>query len=122
MAVHVFKTAHHPRFTTDCQELAVDVAMATAAAPTYLPAHVTARGLGLVDGGLWANNPAGLAVAEGIGTLGWAASDIRVLSVGCLDDALEIPHPDRRSADRLAALGLLHVRAIRRVTRPGDGS
>ena len=84
--VYVFKTAHHPRLRTDYRELAIDAAMATAAAPTYFAQHVTANDVGLVDGGLWANNPAGLAVVEAIGTLGWPADQLNVLSVGCLDD------------------------------------
>lgn len=84
--VYIFKTAHHPRLQTDRRELALDAAMATAAAPTYFAQHVTANDVGLVDGGLWANNPAGLAVVEAIGILGWPADQINLLSVGCLDD------------------------------------
>jgi patatin-like phospholipase/acyl hydrolase len=36
--VYIFKTRHHTRLTRDHTELMVDVAMATMAAPTYLPA------------------------------------------------------------------------------------
>ena len=84
--VYIFKTAHHPRLKTDYKELAVDVAMATAAAPTYFAQHITANDVGLVDGGLWANNPTGIAVVEAIATLGWAPDDLKVLSIGCLED------------------------------------
>ncbi len=84
--VYIFKTAHHPRFDTDWKEPAIDAAMATAAAPTYFTEHVTANGVGLVDGGLWANNPIGIAVVEAIGILGWPADDLKVLSVSCLDE------------------------------------
>ena len=84
--VHIFKTAHHPRFQTDYKELAVDAAMATAAAPTFFKQHMTANDVGLVDGGLWTNNPTGIAVVEAISTLGWPAEDLKVLSVGCLED------------------------------------
>lgn len=84
--VYVFKTAHHPRFKTDYKELAVDAAMATAAAPTYFREHITANDVGLVDGGLWANNPTGIAVVEAVGVLGWPANALKVLSIGCLDD------------------------------------
>ena len=84
--VYIFKTAHHVRLATDYKELAIDAAMATAAAPTYFSQHVTANDVGLVDGGLWANNPIGIAVVEAIGTLGWPADEIRVLSIGCLED------------------------------------
>ena len=83
---YLYKTAHHERFSTDYKELASDVAMATAAAPTYFPEHITKNRVGLVDGGIWANNPASLAVVEGIGTLGWQKDEIRVLSIGCFDE------------------------------------
>ena len=84
--VYIFKTAHHERFQTDYKELAVDAAMATAAAPTYFRQHITANDVGLVDGGLWANNPIGISVVEAIGVLGWAPEELKVLSVGCLED------------------------------------
>jgi uncharacterized protein len=81
--VHVYKTAHHPRFEMDYTESAMHVAMATAAAPTYFPLHRSGSGLPLVDGGLWANNPVGMAVVEAIGVLQWDRADLRVLSLGC---------------------------------------
>src|SRR5690606_36808860 len=37
--VHLFKTSHHPKFTRDYRERVADVALATSAAPTYLPGH-----------------------------------------------------------------------------------
>src|SRR5690606_40909504 len=74
---------------TDYKERAVDAAMATAAAPTYFARHMTANDVGLVDGGIWANNPAGIAVVEAIAILEWAPDDIRVLSIGCLDEIKE---------------------------------
>ena len=88
--VYIFKTAHASRLTTDYKELAIDAAMATAAAPTYFEQHLTQSDVGLVDGGLWANNPSGVAVAEGIGTLGWNPKEIRLLSISCLDDIGEM--------------------------------
>lgn len=87
--VYIFKTPHDERLKTDYKELAVDVAMSTAAAPTYFRQHFTANEVGLVDGGVWANNPLGLAVVEGIGMLGWAPDDIVALSVGCLENVRE---------------------------------
>jgi len=88
--VHIFKTAHSPRFLMDSQESVVHVAMATAAAPTYFPAHRISAGAPLVDGGMWANNPTALAVVEAIGTLGWERQDLRVLSLGCTTSSLDI--------------------------------
>lgn len=87
--VYIFKTPHHERLRTDYKELALDVAMATAAAPTYFKQHLTENEVSLVDGGVWANNPVGLAVVEGIGMLGWKPEDIQVLSIGCLEDVRE---------------------------------
>lgn len=80
---YVIKTAHHPRLEMDWKMKAVDAALATAAAPTYLPYHVTTNGIHYVDGGVWANNPSGFAVIEGIGVLDWPREEIRVLSLGC---------------------------------------
>lgn len=89
--IHVFKTSHHERFTMDWKVPAVDVALATAAAPTYFPTHVTENGIGLLDGGLWANNPVGLATVEAVGVLDWPRDQLYVLSIGCSEEALRIP-------------------------------
>jgi patatin-like phospholipase/acyl hydrolase len=91
--VYVFKTSHHERFEVDHRTMAVDAAMATAAAPTYFPAHRAPSGACLVDGGIWANNPTGMAVIEAIGVLGWDRTSLKVLSLGCTDEVL-IPDPD----------------------------
>jgi patatin-like phospholipase/acyl hydrolase len=84
--VYIFKTAHHPRLKTDYKRLAVDAAMATAAAPSYYKRHRTADDVGLLDGGVWANNPIALAVVEAITLLGWPANSLRVLSLGCVNE------------------------------------
>ena len=89
-AVHVYKTAHHSRFRTDYCCLAADAAMATAAAPTYFPQHVTRDATGLTDGGTWANNPIALAVVEAIAVLGWPSNGLHVLSLGCLKETYRI--------------------------------
>jgi patatin-like phospholipase/acyl hydrolase len=136
--VYIFKTAHHPRLRTDYKELAVDAAMATAAAPTYFTQHITANDVGLVDGGLWANNPTGIAVVEAIATLGWPADDLKVLSIGCLEDIKVVreAYGATRLAPQLASLfmagqshgslGIAHIltgdphdrRAIYRISQP----
>jgi len=84
--VYIYKTAHHPRLKTDFKRQAVDAAMATAAAPTYYRRHRTADDVGLLDGGVWANNPIALAVVEAITLLGWPAGSLRVLSLGCVNE------------------------------------
>ena len=80
---YVYKTPHHRRFESDWSKAAVDVAMATSAAPTYFPPFVTRDFIAHLDGGMWANNPTGLAVVEAIGVLAADPKDVRVLSLGC---------------------------------------
>lgn len=98
--VHVYKTSHHSRLERDFREKVVEVALATSAAPTYFPTHVSAAGSPLVDGGVWANNPTGLAAVEAIGILGWPRDQIEILSIGCTSEPLNI------SAARTMPLGL----------------
>lgn len=81
--VHIFKTSHHPRFELDWKERAVDVALATSAAPTYLPGHQLSNGISLLDGGIWANNPVGLAAVEAVSILEWPRESLNILSLGC---------------------------------------
>jgi patatin-like phospholipase/acyl hydrolase len=87
--IHIFKTAHHRRLEMDYTLAAVDVAMATAAAPTYFPAFDSKNCITLVDGGIWANNPVAIAVVEGITVLGWNGDEIDVLSIGCTEEAID---------------------------------
>jgi patatin-like phospholipase/acyl hydrolase len=75
--VYIYKTAHHPRLETDYKVSAVDAAMATAAAPTFLDPHTTEDAIELVDGGVWANNPIGVASIEAIGMRS-ALSDLAI--------------------------------------------
>lgn len=88
--VHIYKTRHHERFESDYRTPAVDVAMATAAAPTFFPVYRTANGVPLVDGGIYANNPTAIGVVEALAVLGWRPEEIRVLSLGCTESPLEV--------------------------------
>jgi hypothetical protein len=85
-SVYIFKTAHHPRLRSDYRRLALDAALGTAAAPTYFKRHRTDEGIGLVDGGIWANNPVALALVEALTLLSWARQDLQVLSLGCVNE------------------------------------
>jgi predicted acylesterase/phospholipase RssA len=77
----VFKTRHHEDFERDHILKMWRVAAATAAAPMYFrPAKIPGRGW-FVDGGLWANAPIEVGVAEGL-KLGYALDEIDVLSIG----------------------------------------
>jgi patatin-like phospholipase/acyl hydrolase len=64
---------------SDGKELVVDVAMRTAAAPTYFPSYQ-----GYIDGGVVANNPSVAALAQALdgSTGGQQLADIRMLSLG----------------------------------------
>jgi predicted acylesterase/phospholipase RssA len=79
--VHIYKTSHHPRLERDYKNKVVDVALATAAAPTYFPTHRSSAGTPLIDGGVWANNPVGLAAVE---------DSFKILSIGCTSEPLNI--------------------------------
>jgi uncharacterized protein len=82
--IYLMKTPHHPRFINEKEALAVDVALATSAAPTYFaaapfPCHA---GASYVDGGVWANCPALVALTEATEFFGREASDVDILSIG----------------------------------------
>ena len=90
-SVYIYKTAHHPRLQTDYRSSAVDAALATSAAPTYFRHHITRHDVGLLDGGIWANNPVAIATVEALAVLGWARESLYVLSLGCLDERYTVP-------------------------------
>lgn len=84
----VFKTPHGTRLTRDNHYKLIDACMASAAAPLYFPIHgIPSPEPGVnstawfVDGGLWANDPVLVGMAE---ALEFAAPErpIHILSVG----------------------------------------
>jgi hypothetical protein len=82
--IFVMKTAHHERFRYDIDAPAVDVALATSAAPTYFasakfPHHDDSS---YVDGGVWANCPVMVGIIEAVSFLGQRLEDLDVLSIG----------------------------------------
>ncbi len=83
--VQLFKTSHHPRLRRDYLRPAVEVALATSAAPTYFPAFIGEDGLACIDGGIWSNCPAAVGVIEAISVLGQDLKDVHVLSIGTTD-------------------------------------
>lgn len=88
---HIFKTAHHPKFTRDFKQTMVDVALATSAAPSFFPKHTLTGGEELIDGGVWANNPIGVAALEAVAVLNWEPKDIRILSLGYTSSIVTYP-------------------------------
>lgn len=108
--VYIFKTAHHVRFQEDRKRDMVDVALATSAAPTYLPTHKLPGGTALIDGGIWANDPAGVAAVEAVGVLGWDPRDVHMLSLSCTASPVELNGDGWLSAGKLSwAAKLLDV-------------
>lgn len=83
----VFKKDYN-KFTEDNRKTYVDVALATSAAPTYLPIH-RIESSQYVDGGVWANNPSLVGLME---FLYQFADDERFDGVDILSiSSLEIP-------------------------------
>lgn len=81
--VHLFKTPHAARLKRDYTIPMWQVAMATAAAPTFFPTFcLPGDETRLIDGGVWANNPAMVGVTEAVSMFGQPLETIRVLSVG----------------------------------------
>lgn len=103
--VYLYKTAHHPRLETDFRQPAIDAAMATAAAPTFFAPYLTSAEVELVDGGVWANNPIGVAVTEAVGMLGWPADRLKVLSIGTIAEVRHVP----RKMTSFQMVGSLYV-------------
>jgi patatin-like phospholipase/acyl hydrolase len=79
--VNVFKTPHHPDFKLDWKLPMAEVGKATSAAPTFLPAHLFGEYI-YVDGGLWANNPAMVAVVDALSCYDLDPRQIRLFSIG----------------------------------------
>lgn len=81
--IYLLKTPHHERLRRDYKVAMWAAAMATCAAPTYFPAfRLPNEHVRLVDGGVWANNPAMVGVTEAISTFGHHPEDVRILSLG----------------------------------------
>jgi uncharacterized protein len=77
----VFKTRHKAEWTRDWKFKAVDVALATAAAPTFFELAEVGGNL-YADGGLFANAPDLLALHEAEHFFGVLTEAVRILSIG----------------------------------------
>ncbi len=88
-ASHAFRTPHHPDLTADADTEAADVALATAAAPTYFTAAKVANMVSessYFDGGVWANSPVMAAIIEAVCFLRIPLERVDVLSVGTTEE------------------------------------
>jgi hypothetical protein len=78
----VFKTDHRgDEFQNDWKLTALEVGLATSAAPIFFPAAIADSDRAMIDGGLWANNPALVGIGETT-LLGYKLDQIELLSVG----------------------------------------
>lgn len=97
--VHIFKTPHHERLRRDWKIPMADVALATSAAPAYFPG-ARVDGHRLVDGGVWANNPSVVGIAEAVSMLTVPLSAIGVLNIGTTEALSN--HPKKLDTGGLA--------------------
>src|SRR5262249_41719348 len=84
--VYLFPTPHPTPLPRALRVPVWKVALATAAAPTYFPACSSVDRIRLVDGGVWANNPAMVAVIEAVGPLRVPLEDVHLLSIGTYEE------------------------------------
>lgn len=89
--VYLFKTPHHLRLRRDWRTPVWQVALATSAAPTYFPVSTHVAGIRHVDGGIWANNPILVGIAEAVSMLNVSLDRMRVLSLGTTGDIVHRP-------------------------------
>lgn len=90
---HTFRTPHHPLLKTDENTSAAEVALATAAAPTYFSSAKVKNMIAnapYFDGGVWANCPAMTAIVEAVCYLGVPLDRIDILSVGTTDEPFTV--------------------------------
>jgi patatin-like phospholipase/acyl hydrolase len=92
----------------------VEAAMCTSAAPTFFPPHKHGKLGFCVDGGLFANNPASVALAAAL-ELKIPIESIRLLSIGTggTKNSMTIPHSNlfHRGAENYGILGWLYPRS-----------
>ena len=98
--VYIFRTAHDERLRRDYKIPVWKIAKATCAAPTFFPCTRDIDNLRLIDGGVWANNPTLVAVAEAIGTLNVSPEELYIFNVGTSD-------PVNHRENRLNAGGII---------------
>ena len=95
--IQLFKTAHTPAYQMDYRRPAAEVALATSAAPTFFSAFQDNRGGVYLDGGVWANCPAVVALTEATSILGWPLEQIDLLSIGTTRAPFEVGRARRQA-------------------------
>ncbi len=87
--IGTFKNRFHPQYSRDHLKTMVEAALATSAAPTIFTAY-DKDGMRYLDGGIWANNPAMLAVLEALISFDVPLERIKLLSIGCGDEPFRV--------------------------------
>lgn len=98
----IWKDDHSQSLNLGGEMQAWQIALATSAAPIYLPATQVSPGDCHVDGGMFANNPVLIGIIEAIKYFQVPLQEIRVLSVGTGERAERIPF------EKAKRMGLLH--------------
>jgi uncharacterized protein len=88
--VQMFKTPHAPSLMVDRNRKAVEIAMATSAAPTFFPLAKIGNSY-FADGGLMANSPDACAVHEAIHFARQRREDLRIVSIGTTSARFGLP-------------------------------
>lgn len=94
-SVHVFKSGRHSRLVRDKNVAVADAVMASCSAPTYFDPHVVQE-YRIADGGLWANNPSLVAVADARYNKRRPLHAIKVLTLGTGTSRSEYPWHENR--------------------------
>jgi patatin-like phospholipase/acyl hydrolase len=87
-----FRTPHLKHHSNSAHIRAIDVALATSAAPTILPL-VEIGGEYYCDGGIYANSPDHIAMHEAESLIGIDPDTVSMLSIGTTSAAYEFPTP-----------------------------
>ena len=88
--INVLKTKHHEDYIRDYKLPAHEVALSSASAPVYFPPnsfsydneHGSGTNINMIDGGIFANNPALIGIFEATDKLGYQFSEVKILSLG----------------------------------------
>jgi hypothetical protein len=98
----IFKTPHHPDYRLDWSQRMSLVAKTTSAAPAHFRPVVAEDGHEFIDGGVWANNPVMIAVADALSCFDIKREQLQILSMGCGRTRYEMT-PFRRQLGGLLA-------------------
>lgn len=103
----IFKTPHHPDYRSDWVVPMAHVAKTTSAAPAHFKPVVAENGHEFIDGGVWANNPLMIAVADALACFDIKREQITALSLGCGQTLFEMNGFRRRFGGLLSWASLM---------------